>query len=296
MPLPTATASGHHGRLAGGTGSLGPPRPARRLLEDSNRRLESSAGSWRERRCSCNDWPGRLAAQEDERRRWRGAARRDVQSMAALLMGWRGCCRHCRKAIPSFQAARHRWPLARLATRMLDGAAPTGARPAPAVLDDHGLVSAVRWLRWPSGSAPAALPGGRRGDLAPAPPRRRRRTRRGRGGRRGAPAGDGAALSGSPGGPDECGQARPGDAVPRPPGRTESAVSVTIEDNGAGLPAPRNRRRPNGPARSCPPSPGTWFVNAGSGRPPGRTAPSAPRRCRGHGVRAERPLPATPTR
>jgi signal transduction histidine kinase len=89
-----------------------------------------------------------LAAQEDERRRVARELHDDtMQSLAALLMGLEGVL----LALPAGQSQTETARLSvqrlrDLATRMLDELRHLALDLRPAVLDDHGLVAAVRWL------------------------------------------------------------------------------------------------------------------------------------------------------
>ncbi|HEX2516872.1 MAG TPA: sensor histidine kinase [Chloroflexota bacterium] len=120
-----------------------------RLLEESNRRLEEQRRELAEKTVQLQRLAGLvLAAQEDERRRVARELHDDtMQSMAALLMGLEGVQQALPEGQPQTQAARHSvLRLRDLATRMLDEMRHLALDLRPAVLDDHGLVAAVRWL------------------------------------------------------------------------------------------------------------------------------------------------------
>jgi two-component system sensor histidine kinase UhpB len=122
-----------------------------RLLEDSNRRLEEQRRELAEKTVQLQRLAGLvLAAQEDERRRVaRELHDETMQSMAALLMGLEGILQALPEGNgePRVVAARQSMSRLRdLAARMLDELRNLALDLRPSVLDDHGLVAAVRWL------------------------------------------------------------------------------------------------------------------------------------------------------
>ena len=122
-----------------------------RLLEDSNQRLEEQRRELADKTVQLQRLAGLvLAAQEDERRRVaRELHDETMQSMAALLMGLEGILQALPEGDeePRVAAARHSLSRLRdLAARMLDEMRNLALDLRPSVLDDHGLVAAVRWL------------------------------------------------------------------------------------------------------------------------------------------------------
>lgn len=120
-----------------------------RLLEDSNRRLEEQRRELAQKTVQLQRLAGLvLAAQEDERRRVaRELHDETMQSMAALLMGLEGLLRALPEDEPSLGPTRRSTARLRdLAARMLDELRLLALDLRPSVLDDHGLVAAVRWL------------------------------------------------------------------------------------------------------------------------------------------------------
>ena len=120
-----------------------------RLLEHSNRRLaeqreELAAKSAELERLATMA----LAAQEDERRRLaRELHDGTMQSVAALIMGLERGLQAMPGDVPHLRAAHQTTARLRdLATRTLEEIRHLALDLRPAVLDDHGLVPAVRWL------------------------------------------------------------------------------------------------------------------------------------------------------
>jgi two-component system sensor histidine kinase UhpB len=122
-----------------------------RLLEDSNRRLEEQRRELADKTVQLQRLAGLvLAAQEDERRRVaRELHDETMQSMAALLMGLEGILQALPEGNEGPRVAAARQSISRLrdlAARMLDEMRNLALDLRPSVLDDHGLVAAVRWL------------------------------------------------------------------------------------------------------------------------------------------------------
>jgi signal transduction histidine kinase len=122
-----------------------------RLLEDSNRRLEEQRRELADKTVQLQRLAGLvLAAQEDERRRVaRELHDETMQSMAALLMGLEGILQALPEGNGEPRVVAARQSLSRLrdlAARMLDEMRNLALDLRPSVLDDHGLVAAVRWL------------------------------------------------------------------------------------------------------------------------------------------------------
>ena len=122
-----------------------------RLLEDSNQRLEEQRRELADKTVQLQRLAGLvLAAQEDERRRVaRELHDETMQSMAALLMGLEGILQALPEGNEEPRVAAARQSMSRLrdlAARMLDEMRNLALDLRPSVLDDHGLVAAVRWL------------------------------------------------------------------------------------------------------------------------------------------------------
>ena len=121
-----------------------------RLLEDSNRRLEEQRRELADKTVQLQRLAGLvIAAQEDERRRVaRELHDETMQSMAALLMGLEGILQALPEGSEEPRVAAARQSMSRLrdlASRMLDEMRNLALDLRPSVLDDHGLVAAVRW-------------------------------------------------------------------------------------------------------------------------------------------------------
>jgi two-component system sensor histidine kinase UhpB len=120
-----------------------------RLMAESNRRLEEQRRELAEKTVQLQQLAGLvLAAQEDERRRVaRELHDETMQSMAALLMGLEGILQALPEGEPQLRTARQSMVRLRdLAARTLDELRHLALDLRPSVLDDHGLVAAVRWL------------------------------------------------------------------------------------------------------------------------------------------------------
>lgn len=120
-----------------------------RLLEQSNRRLEEQRRELAEKTVQLQRLAELvLAAQEDERRRVaRELHDETMQSMAALLMGLEQTLHQLPADGPQLKAARQSMTRLRdLSARMLEELRLLALDLRPSVLDDHGLVAALRWL------------------------------------------------------------------------------------------------------------------------------------------------------
>ncbi|HEX2034512.1 MAG TPA: sensor histidine kinase [Chloroflexota bacterium] len=123
-----------------------------RLLEDSNRRLQEQRHELAEKTVQLQRLASLvLAAQEEERRRVaRELHDETMQSMAALIMGLEQALQGIPESGPDAQAVgAARQSITRLqdlAGRMLDELRHLALDLRPSVLDDHGLIAAVRWL------------------------------------------------------------------------------------------------------------------------------------------------------
>jgi two-component system sensor histidine kinase UhpB len=120
-----------------------------RLLEESNRQLAAQRRELADKTVQL----GRLAqlalaAQEEERRRIaRELHDETMQSIAALVMGLERVLQTMPAEVPHLRAAQQTMARLRdLAVRTLDELRHLAHDLRPAVLDDHGLVAAVRWL------------------------------------------------------------------------------------------------------------------------------------------------------
>jgi two-component system sensor histidine kinase UhpB len=120
-----------------------------RLLEESNRRLEEKSRELAEKTVQLERLATQvLAAQEEERRRIaRELHDETMQSMAALIMGLERGLQAMPEEVPHLRAAHQTVARLRdLAVRTLDEIRHLALDLRPAVLDDHGLIPAVRWL------------------------------------------------------------------------------------------------------------------------------------------------------
>jgi signal transduction histidine kinase len=120
-----------------------------RLLGESNRRLEEQRRELAEKTAQLEQLATMvLAAQEDERRRIaRELHDETMQSVAALIMGLERGLQAMPEDVPHLRAAHQATARLRdLAMRTLDEIRHLALDLRPAVLDDHGLVPAVRWL------------------------------------------------------------------------------------------------------------------------------------------------------
>ena len=119
------------------------------LLEESNRRLEAQRAELAEKTVQLEQLATQaLAAQEEERRRLARELHDDtMQSMAALIMGLERGLHAMPEDLPHLrQAHRTVARLRDLAVRILDDLRYLALDLRPAVLDDHGLAAALRWL------------------------------------------------------------------------------------------------------------------------------------------------------
>jgi two-component system, NarL family, sensor histidine kinase UhpB len=120
-----------------------------RLLEESNQRLQAQRRELAEKTVQLEQVATLvMAAQEEERRRVARELHDDtMQSMAALIMGLERGLQAMPADVPHLRAAHHTTAHLRdLAIRMLDDLRHLALDLRPAVLDDHGLEAALRWL------------------------------------------------------------------------------------------------------------------------------------------------------
>jgi signal transduction histidine kinase len=216
-----------------------------RLMAESNRRLEEQRRELAEKTVQLQQLAGLvLAAQEDERRRVaRELHDETMQSMAALLMGLEGILQALPEGESELRPARQSLVRLRdLAARTLDELRHLALDLRPSVLDDHGLVAAVRWLaetltertglpcRVTAGRAlarGAASDGGEAGGLTPDA---------GRTGRRLPPAAETALFRITQEALANVAKHAQASRVSVRLVQTATSVAVQIEDDGIGLP------------------------------------------------------------